>query len=275
MSRETVVMESQRNSPSQESSQPRDSAENPESVQQNKRKLEEEDDGRKVKAGCQREDITSDPPDVFDPGTKPSTSDSEPSDLAEILKQGVAMEKPINLAEILPTSSTLNSPPILPFSDDSRSDLAKLTHDFDISEKLREMGEISVQPVSKSDTKRPSEVDKDEVSVEITKKGCDESEDKRKVTNLRKNIREVMDDNQLDASTLAAQREELERLARVQEQQKIIRAVQRQIDAEKQNSKMQSKVISLLQGKIHSSNSSEFPEKSQILQTIWVFLAND
>lgn len=34
-----------------------------------------------------------------------------------------------------------------------------------------------------------------------------------------------MDDQQLDAATLSAQREEMERLARVQEQQKIIREV--------------------------------------------------
>lgn len=43
--------------------------------------------------------------------------------------------------------------------------------------------------------------------------------------NLRRNIREVMDDQQLDAATLSAQREEMERLARVQEQQKMIREV--------------------------------------------------
>lgn len=43
--------------------------------------------------------------------------------------------------------------------------------------------------------------------------------------NVRRNIREVMDEKQLDASTLAAQRQESERLARVQEQQRIIREV--------------------------------------------------
>lgn len=126
--------------------------------------------------------------------------------------------------------------------------------DFDISEKLKDMGEISVQPVSKSDSKTKKEFDLgDEISVEITKKGGgSDTEDKRKITNLRKNIREVMDDNQLDASTLAAQREELERLARVQEQQRIIREVQRQIVMERQNSKTQNRVLSLLQGRSSS-----------------------
>lgn len=42
---------------------------------------------------------------------------------------------------------------------------------------------------------------------------------------MRRNIREVMDEKNLDASTLAAQRQESERLARVQEQQRIIREV--------------------------------------------------
>lgn len=43
--------------------------------------------------------------------------------------------------------------------------------------------------------------------------------------NVRRNIREVMDEKNLDASTLTAQRQESERLARVQEQQRIIREV--------------------------------------------------
>lgn len=43
--------------------------------------------------------------------------------------------------------------------------------------------------------------------------------------NMRRNIREVMDETQLDEATLAAQRQEMERLRRVQEQQRIIREV--------------------------------------------------
>lgn len=86
------------------------------------------------------------------------------------------------------------------------------------------MGEISLAPVSKMTERKPSLADfdlGDEVSLEqIGKKGSSaaaDGDDKRnKVTNMRKNIREVMDDNQLDASTLAAQSAELERLARVQ-----------------------------------------------------------
>lgn len=58
--------------------------------------------------------------------------------------------------------------------------------------------------------------------------------------NMRRNIREVMDETKLDESTLAAQRQEMERLRRVQEQQRIIREVQRQM--------AQDRVISLLQG---------------------------
>lgn len=126
---------------------------------------------------------------------------------------------------------------------------------FDISEKLKEMGEISVAPVSKTATneRKPSLADfdlGDEVSLEQIKKSTTgDSDDKRnKVSNLRKNIREVMDDNQLDASTLAAQREELERLARVQEQQRMIREMQRQVALDRQNSKTQNKVLSLLTG---------------------------
>lgn len=47
----------------------------------------------------------------------------------------------------------------------------------------------------------------------------------KRATNLRRNIREVMDETKLDESTLAAQRQEMERLRRVQEQQRIIREV--------------------------------------------------
>lgn len=57
---------------------------------------------------------------------------------------------------------------------------------------------------------------------------------------MRRNIREVMDETKLDESTLAAQRQEMERLRRVQEQQRLIREVQRQM--------AQDRVISLLQG---------------------------
>lgn len=122
--------------------------------------------------------------------------------------------------------------------------------EFNISEKLKDMGEISLAPVSKTERKPLPDFDLGaEVSLEqISKKATDTDDKRSKVSNMRKNIREVMDDNQLDASTLAAQREELERLARVQEQQRMIREMQRQVVIDRQNSKTQNKVLSLLTG---------------------------
>ena len=76
-----------------------------------------------------------------------------------------------------------------------------------------------------------------------------ETKAEKKLANMRRNIREVMDETQLDEATLSAQRQEMERLRRVQEQQKIIREVQRQIAINRQNNKTQTRVISLLQGK--------------------------
>nr|XP_049702735.1 uncharacterized protein LOC110384064 [Helicoverpa armigera] len=118
------------------------------------------------------------------------------------------------------------------------------SQDFDITEKLKEMGEISVKPIVK----------KEDESGESSKDGekKPEGEDEKKTVNssalnVRRNIREVMDEKNLDASTLAAQRQESERLARVQEQQRIIREVQRQIAINRQN-KIHQKTISLLQG---------------------------
>lgn len=55
-----------------------------------------------------------------------------------------------------------------------------------------------------------------------------EKEEKKK-SNMRRNIRDVMDETQLDEATLAAQRQEMERLRRVQEQQRVLREVPRNI----------------------------------------------
>lgn len=52
------------------------------------------------------------------------------------------------------------------------------------------------------------------------------ADEKKKLSSLRKNIREVMDTNQLDTNTLKAQHEESERLARMAEQQKLLREYQ-------------------------------------------------
>lgn len=70
--------------------------------------------------------------------------------------------------------------------------------------------------------------------------GAEEDAANERKGNMRRNIREVMDETKLDESTLAAQRQEVERLRRVQEQQRLIREVQRQM--------AQDRVISLLQG---------------------------
>lgn len=125
----------------------------------------------------------------------------------------------------------------------------------DITETLKDMGEISLVPASKCERKLlpDGEIPTDEVSVEQIggkQKGLpnETNDERRSKTNMRKNIREVMDDIQLDASTLAAQRQELERLTRVQEQQRIIREMQRQSAIERQQLKAQNKMMSMLQG---------------------------
>ncbi|CAH1394932.1 unnamed protein product [Nezara viridula] len=98
-------------------------------------------------------------------------------------------------------------------------------------------------------SKRKADDDEDSESKAKKKKMENEGDaDKKKISNLRRNIREVMDEAQLDEATLAAQRQEAERLRRVQDQQKYLREVQRQIQLNKQNTKTQSRVISLLQG---------------------------
>lgn len=99
-----------------------------------------------------------------------------------------------------------------------------------------------------SKRKVESEGEESENSIKKKKVEIDVDIDKKKISNLRRNIREVMDETQLDEATLSAQRQEAERLRRVQDQQKYIREVQRQIQLNRQNSKTQSRVISLLQG---------------------------
>lgn len=98
-----------------------------------------------------------------------------------------------------------------------------------------------------------------------------EMKSEKKLANMRRNIREVMDETQLDEATLSAQRQEMERLRRVQEQQRIIREVQRQIAINRQNNKSQTRVISLLHGKQNqvgtttlSSTSSSSASSTQV-----------
>lgn len=99
-----------------------------------------------------------------------------------------------------------------------------------------------------SKRKIPAEDDsskKEEEKKEKDKKKK-KSQDDVKILNIRKNIRDVIEENQLDANTLAAQRQESERLARVQEQQKVIREIQKQIH----NNRAQQKLSGLLSGTV-------------------------
>lgn len=80
-----------------------------------------------------------------------------------------------------------------------------------------------------------------------------------------------MDEKNLDASTLTAQRQELERLARVQEQQRIIREVQRQIAINRQN-KIHQKTISLLQGGSSLLKKSGASQKLKYVYTNFSFI---
>lgn len=140
------------------------------------------------------------------------------------------------------------APEIKEEEEEAKDDSPAASEDFDMAEKLKNMNEISIKPVShieKEQTDKQNEEIDDKVSIEITKK--DKTND-RKVTNLRKNIKDVIDDTHLDETTLAAQRQESERLARVQEQQRLIREAQRQLVAEKQANKTQQRVLSILQG---------------------------
>nr|XP_022902490.1 uncharacterized protein LOC111415174 isoform X2 [Onthophagus taurus] len=137
-------------------------------------------------------------------------------------------------------------------------------YEYDIKEKLKEMGEISFETVKKGDKpKKSEETSVNEVSVTPAKKSEDDLNDRNKLAgNLRRNIREVMDETKLDESTLAAQRQEMERLRRVQEQQRILRDYQRQIQQER--------VISLLQGNVPKAGTSG----ARIGSTVLVKLPN-
>ena len=103
----------------------------------------------------------------------------------------------------------------------------------------------------RADSENPDSMKKKQKKDDENEDSASECETKaeKKLANMRRNIREVMDETQLDEATLSAQRQEMERLRRVQEQQRIIREVQRQIAINRQNNKTQTRVISLLQGK--------------------------
>lgn len=149
-------------------------------------------------------------------------------------------------------------------------------YDYDIKEKLKEMGEISFETVKKGEKpkKNDSPPVENEVVVTPAKKLASLEEDQageRKGPNMRRNIREVMDETKLDESTLAAQRQEAERLRRVQEQQRLLRELQRQSAQEK----MQNKVLSLLQGNnFNKPGTSSTANQTRIGNTVLVKLPN-
>lgn len=180
---------------------------------------------------------------------KPAQSSTDPANINQSLKseevekqkfpdlfdKEIKAAKEVDISELIPSDErTAKQEPESDGEDD-----------FDATEKLKEMTEITVKSVTKTEAAQKTEATTD--NVEITKKDKKEMQE-RKVTNFRKNIKDVLDDSQLDAATLAAQRQESERLARVQEQQRMIRDMQRQIAMEKQSEKTQQKIMSFLQG---------------------------
>lgn len=122
------------------------------------------------------------------------------------------------------------------------------------------IGGNSYPPNDNFGQKRKKDSENDEI-VEAKKSSINNmSAEEKKTANMRKNIRDVFDENQLDTNTLAAQREESERLARVAEQQKIIRETQRQAAVNRSFVRTQNKVLSLLQsGTTFAKVTSETP----------------
>nr|XP_033325111.1 uncharacterized protein LOC117219783 isoform X2 [Megalopta genalis] len=166
-------------------------------------------------------------------------------------------EEPVNILDTLPlegapiegqevTEADLLGKPISKDSDDEDS----IEHEDDkhdshsMEDENTEIGKRHAESeLSDTAKKKQRKDDGSEGNEEC------ESKAEKKLANMRRNIREVMDETQLDEATLSAQRQEMERLRRVQEQQRIIREVQKQIAISRQNNKTQTKVISLLQGK--------------------------
>lgn len=133
----------------------------------------------------------------------------------------------------------------IPVKEETHDDQEPNRELIDAEQKLKGMDEISFKSVPKGGGVASEETDLSDAK-------------KRKVTNLRKNIKDVFDETQLDASTLAAQKEEMERLARVQEQQRVLREMQRQTAMDK-FSKTEEKVLQFLQGHANLGKSSGAP----------------
>ncbi|CAH2007818.1 unnamed protein product [Acanthoscelides obtectus] len=205
---------------------------------------------------------------VLEKVAEESQMGKEDSDEDEGSNSDSFFEKLVEQAEVPASSST--SPPIQPKQEPEDD------YEVDIKEKLKEMGEISFETVKKGEkpvkkTEAPTE---NEVVVTPAKKfGADGEElpaNLPKGIALRRNIREVMDETKLDESTLAAQRQEAERLRRVQEQQRLLRELQRQAALERN----QQKVMDMLKG---GSAAHRFPKagsSSRIGNTVLVKLPN-
>ncbi|XP_037947638.1 helicase ARIP4 [Teleopsis dalmanni] len=135
--------------------------------------------------------------------------------------------------------------------DDQSLKSTSINTTVESSEIQEESDETILLPelLNKSGHKRKHDADADADVEEVSdsKMPTTGSLDDKKIVYLRKNIRDVMDEKQLDSNTLVAQREESERLARVAEQQKVIREYQRQAAANRLNMRTQNRVLSLLQ----------------------------
>ncbi|KAL3268191.1 hypothetical protein HHI36_007317 [Cryptolaemus montrouzieri] len=209
------------------------------------------------------EDLNIPEPNLPDKSlVKEEEDESTGNSFLEKLVEGPFMEPCTSSSGV----SSVSSKPSEPLAGDTED------YDYDIKEKLKEMGEISFETVKKGEKPKKAEVKiENEVVVTPAKKpGIDGDEIDRKTlasVNMRRNIREVMDETKLDEATLAAQRLEMERLQRVQEQQKLLRELQRQAAQER----MQNKVISLLQG---NNFSRPGPSTTRIGNTVLVKLPN-
>ncbi|XP_026486277.2 uncharacterized protein LOC113393543 [Vanessa tameamea] len=196
-----------------------------------------------VEAKKSKQIVAGLPESVLDESTV-HKSDQEPKTLtiSDIINEGgLDLIKNVEIAEVEQGELC---------SDKTTEELLNMSkqedasQDFELTEKLKEMEQISVKPVN-SDEQEDDEKEQSEEKQEETDE--EKKSSNPNTLNVRRNIREVMDEKNLDASTLAAQRQESERLARVQEQQRIIREVQRQIALNRQN-KIHQKTLSLLQG---------------------------
>lgn len=89
------------------------------------------------------------------------------------------------------------------------------------------LNDFTMKHFSPHGQKRKNSLIKDNESS-TSKKGMVTTAEEKK-NHLRKNIRDVMNENNLDTTTLAAQKEEAERLARVADQQKSMREIRKNV----------------------------------------------